>query len=201
MRPRRIEVVSGAVEVRRHRSDEVTAILPAVRLAEPDARDFCEGVRLVGRLERTAEEVLLENRLRAVSRVDAGAPEVEQPLGTMQPAGFHDRGVDHQVVVDELRRARAVGQDPPDRAGDQKDVLGLVGLEPVVHRRLVAEIELVTRRAEDPGEPGVGQASHEGRADQTAVAGDIDSCRAIEGVCRHAEILRSFAEMRPTAAR
>ena len=62
---------------------------------------------------------------------------------------MHHRGVDHHVVVDELRRPRRVGQDAADGAGDEKDVLGTVGAEPVVHRRLIAQIELVARRGQD----------------------------------------------------
>ena len=71
------------------------------------------------------------------------------------------RGVDHHVVVDELGRPRGVGQDPADRARDQEDVLGPVGPEPVVHRRLVAQVELVAGGGEEVAEPSALQAAHE----------------------------------------
>ena len=47
-------------------------------------------------------------------------PEVEQPPHVVRPARLDDRGVNHQVVVDELRRARAVGEDAADRAGHEE---------------------------------------------------------------------------------
>ena len=86
---------------------------------------------------------LLDHRLRGVARVDARAPEIQKPLHAVHVAGMRDRGVNHQVVVDELGRTRGVGEDAANRAGDQEDVLGTVRLEPVVHGRLIAQVELV----------------------------------------------------------
>ena len=47
-----------------------------------------------------------------------------------------------------------VGQDAADGAGDEEDVVGPVGFEPVVDRRLIAQVELVAGGAEDVGEAG-----------------------------------------------
>ena len=52
VRAREVEVVVRAVEVRRHRGDEVAAVLLAVGLAQLDAGDLRDRVRLVRRLER-----------------------------------------------------------------------------------------------------------------------------------------------------
>ncbi len=185
VRARQIEVVARTIQVGRHGRDEVAAILTPVRLAQPDAGDLGDGVRLVRRLERTAQQILFADRLRAVARVDARAAEVEQPRHVVRPARLHDRGVDHQVVVDELGRARAVGQDAADRARDEENIIGAVGLEPVIHRRLIAQIELVPRGAEDVGEAGGVQPAHERRADQAAMSGHIDSRIARDCVCGH----------------
>ena len=88
---------------------------------------------------------------------------------------MHHRGVDHHVVVDELRRARRVGQDAADGAGDEKDVLRTVGAEPVVDRRLIAQIELIARGGQDVVEPELLEATDDRGADQAAMAGDEDS--------------------------
>ncbi len=47
---------------------------------------------------------------------------------------MHDRGVDHHVVVEELRRAGGVRHDAADGAGHEEHVFGPVRLEPVVDR-------------------------------------------------------------------
>ena len=44
-----IEIVERPVHVRGHRADEVRVILPPIRLAQLDARNLGDGVRLVGR--------------------------------------------------------------------------------------------------------------------------------------------------------
>ena len=59
-----IEVVVRPVQVGRHRRDEVAAVLRAVGLAQLDARDLRDRVRLVGRLERAGEQCVLGHRLR-----------------------------------------------------------------------------------------------------------------------------------------
>ena len=55
----------------------------------------------------------------------------------------HHRRVNHHVVVDELGRPRRVGEDAADGPGDEEHVFGPVRPEPVVHGRLVAEVELL----------------------------------------------------------
>ena len=46
-----IIVVTGPIQIRWHCTDEVGAVLMAVGLAQFNARDFCDGVGFVGRLE------------------------------------------------------------------------------------------------------------------------------------------------------
>ena len=88
---------------------------------------------------------------------------------------MHDGAVDHQVVVDELGGSGAVGHDAADRACDQVHVLRAIGAEPVVHRCLVAEIELVSSREEDVLVSTRLEATDNGRADEASVAGYEDS--------------------------
>ena len=67
---------------------------------------------------------------------------------------------------------------PPTVPGDQEDVLGAVGAEPVVDGRLIAQVELVSGGGEDVGEALALEAAENGGADQAGVTGDIDA-----GVC------------------
>ena len=64
---------------------------------------------------------------------------------------------------------------PPTVPATRIHVLGPVGPEPVVHRRLIAQIELIAGGGEDVVEPAAAQAPDDRRADQAAVAGDEDS--------------------------
>ena len=89
-------------------------------------------------------------------------------------AGVHHRCVDHHVVVEELRRAGGVRHDAADGPGDEEHVVGTVGLEPVVDRALVAEVELVTGRGQHVRVPRGREAAEHGRTDQASVAGDED---------------------------
>jgi hypothetical protein len=78
VRAGQIEVVERTIEVRRHRADEVRAVLCAVVIAELDRRDFRDGVRAIRRFERSRQQILLLDRLRRESRVDAARSEVEE---------------------------------------------------------------------------------------------------------------------------
>jgi hypothetical protein len=175
VRARQVEVVPGAVQVGRHRRDEVAPVLPAVRLAELDAGDLGDGVRLVGGLERPGQEVFLLHRLRALAGVDAGAAEVQELRDPLAVRRVHHGRVDHHVVVDELGGPGGVGHDAADGAGDEDDVLRPVGREPAVNRGLVAEVKLVPRGGEDVREPARLQAPHDRRADHAGMACDVDS--------------------------
>src|SRR4051812_26880439 len=179
-----IEVVVRTIEIGRHGRDEVAAILPAVGLAELDARDLGDGVGLVGGLQQAGEQILLADRLRALPGVDAGASQVEQAADGVEVGGLHHRGVDHEIVVDELRRPGGVGENAAHRAGDQEDVLRPVGPEPVGHRSLIAQVELLAAGGEEVLEPLLAQPADDGRADQSTMAGDVDPCGA-RNVDRH----------------
>lgn len=73
-----MEVVVGAVEIRRHGGDRVEGMLDAERLAHFDAGDLGDGVPFVGRLERGGEEGGFGDRLRGEFGVDAGGSEEEE---------------------------------------------------------------------------------------------------------------------------
>src|SRR5687767_10559274 len=85
----------------------------------------------------------------------------------------HDRRVNHQIVVNELCRARAVGENAADRSGNEVNRLGAIHLEPVVYRRLIAKVELVARGCEWRDSVLL-EAPDDGRADEAAMACDED---------------------------
>ena len=101
-------------------------------------------------------------------------PRYSSFVDVVEVGGVHDRAVDHHVVVDELRRTGAVGHDPADRAGDQEHVLGSVGLEPVRHLGLVAQIELLPLGGENVGVAISFETANDRRPDEARMPGNID---------------------------
>ena len=70
-----VEVVIRPVKVGLHSGVELSR---AVGRAQLDASDLCQGAGLVGRLQRAREQILLDDRLAGLARVDARAAEIQQ---------------------------------------------------------------------------------------------------------------------------
>ncbi len=101
-------------------------------------------------------------------------PEIQQPLDAVEMGGMNDGAVDHHVVVEEFGRTRRVRENAADRAGDEEHILGPVRPEPVVHRRLIAKIELLARRGQQILVAFGPQVPQDRRADEAAMARDKD---------------------------
>src|SRR4029079_3552716 len=94
------------------------------------------------------------------------------------------RGVDHHVVVDEFRGPRAVRHDAAHGSSDEKYELGTVGAKPVIHRCLIAQIELTARGGENILEPFRLETPDDCRPDEALMPRDIDA--RIKGDITHA---------------
>lgn len=68
-------IVIGAIQIGRHDTYKVGAILAFAAFAKLDASDFTNGVGFVGLFERASKAVILLDRLRAFARVDAAGAE------------------------------------------------------------------------------------------------------------------------------
>src|SRR5437016_11494024 len=179
-----VVVVAGPVHVVRHGAEVARAVLAVERPAHLDAGDLRQGVRAVGRLERPGEEVLLPDRLRAVARVDAAGAEKQQVAHAGLPGFLEDVGLDPQVLEDEVGGVALVRDDAADlRRGEEHDFRALA-LEELAHRALIDEVELCVRAGDEVAVAPRLQPSHECRAGEAAMAGDIDA-----RVRRHAAIL------------
>ena len=60
-----VEIVVGAIEVRRHHRGEITAMLAAISLAQFEPGDFGDRIPLVGRLERAGQQAAFRHRPRS----------------------------------------------------------------------------------------------------------------------------------------
>ena len=120
-----VVVVAGAVEVRGHRRDAVTPVLPAIGLAQLDAGDLGDGVPFVGRFQRAGQQRCpRESAAAPCFGIDAGRAEEQQAFDAGLVGGVDDVGLDHQVVVEEIGRERVVGLDPADLCGGHDDDVG-----------------------------------------------------------------------------
>ena len=147
-----VEVIVRAVQVRRHGGYEVPAVLPPVELAQLDPGDLRHRVRLVGLLQRTGQQVLLLDRLRRELRIDARATQEQQLLHIVLVRRVYDVRLDHQVVVDELRRVGAVGHDPAHLGRRQEHVLRAHLIEQAAYLSLVPQVHLGGAPLDDVGE-------------------------------------------------
>jgi hypothetical protein len=103
------------------------------------------------------------------------ASEVEQLRHAEHVGRVHHRRVNHHVVVDELCRPRRICKNAADPTRHQEDVLGAIGAEPVIDRRLIAKIELIASRGEQIAIPVLAETPDDSRTDEASVTGDKDA--------------------------
>ena len=170
-----VEVVAGAVQVRRHEREVVGAVLAVEAAAHLDAGDLGDRVRAVRLLQRAGEEVLLLERLRRLARVDAGAAEEDEAAHAVREGRLEEVRLDHEVVVDELPGLLPVGHDAADLGGGVDDHVGAVRVEERPHRRLVAQVDLAEVGDEGLGVAVARQGAPDRRAHEPGVAGEVDA--------------------------
>ena len=76
----------------------------AVRFTQLDARDFGNGIGLIGGLERTGQQRIFHQRLRGELGIDAGGTEEQEFVHAVLPRRVNDVGLHHEVLVQELAR-------------------------------------------------------------------------------------------------
>src|SRR2546426_8293856 len=86
-------------------------------------------------------------------------------------------GVNEHVVENEFGRPSRVRKDAAHGASDQEYVFRPIGFKPIVHSRLVAQVELLTSDRQNVRATLLVEGAADCRADETGVAGDIDSTR------------------------
>ena len=169
-----VVVVVRAVEVGGHGAHVLAAVLVVVGLGELDAGDLGDGIRLVGRLQRAGEQVVLADRLRAVARVDAAGAQEHQALHTGEVGAVDQVGLDQQVLIEEVGAVEVVGVDAPDLGCGDEEVVGPFLLQEGQHRALVQQVQLRTAAGDDLGVAAGLQAAHQRAADHATVPGHED---------------------------
>ena len=142
-----VEIIVGAIEVRRHHGDEVGTVLQVVTLAHLQAGNLGDGIGLVGIFQRTGEQGVLRHRLRRFLRVDTGTSQEEQFLHPMGVGLADDVALDLHVHHDEVGAIQAVGHDAAHESGCQHHRIGLLAVEEGLHGRLVGQVHLMDGQA------------------------------------------------------
>jgi hypothetical protein len=125
-----IEVVFGTIKVSGYGRNKIAPILLPIGLAESYTGDLGDGVRFTGRLEIASEKVLLPNGLGAFPWVYAGGAQVKEFFNFIKVSGMDHVGVDHYIIIDELRRTVSVGPNTTHGPSYQEDVFRAIVFEP-----------------------------------------------------------------------
>ena len=172
----RIVVVVGSVEVARHQAHRVPAVLFTQVQTEFVAGDLRQGVPLVGRFQRSGEKILFFDRLRSTARIDAARSQKTELLHSMQVA-LHDHVVlDLEVLKQEFRAVRLIRHDSADLRSGQNHVVRLFGIEKLLHRKLIAQIQFRMGPFEDIRVSLFFKFPHAGAADHPTMAADENLC-------------------------
>ena len=138
-------IVSGPVQVCRHGRVEQGSILLTIELAELQSGDFCQSVSGICRLQRSAQQAVLDHGLWRFSGVDAGTAQVQEPLASGLIGCVHGIGRHSQVLINELRRICAIGQDSAYSGRREDDALRTLPLEKLTRRMLIGQVQFAAR--------------------------------------------------------
>ena len=168
-----VEVVAGAIEIGGHGGNEVAAVLAAIGLAQFDACYLGDGVPLIGRLQGASEEIVFLEGLGGQFGVDAGATETQQFFHAALESAVDKVGLDHEVVVEKLGRVMVVGPDAADLGGSDDDIIGTVVTIELVHRLLIAQVQLLAGPKNQIVKASAVEFTDDGGANQATVTGDV----------------------------
>jgi hypothetical protein len=146
-----VEVIVGAVEVRRHDCDVVRAVLEVEALTHLEPCDLSDSIGLVGVLQRSSEEGFFAERLLGLSGIDAGAAEEEEVLYAVAEALSDDVLLYLEVVVDEVSAVGIVRHDPPDVRSCEDHRLRALLIEECTYSDRIREIQLTVGTADKVG--------------------------------------------------
>ena len=167
-----IEIIVRAVEVRRHRRDEVRAVFPRIGLAKLDSGDLGDRVGLVRRFERAGQKRRFRNRLRRVFRINAGAAEKQKFAHARFVRSADDVVLDLQVIEQEFHRQVVVRLDAPHFGRGKDDQGRLLLREKTIDVRFIPQIELGAVAVSQVGKSFVPEFADERAADEASMPGD-----------------------------
>ena len=174
VRVHQVVAVAGAIQVGGHGRQVAGAVLAVVAPAHFDAGDLGQGVRPVGGLQGTGEEVFLFQRLGRELGVDAARTQEQQTLDVVAIGGVDGAVLDGQIVADEVGRVGVVGDDSADSGCRQEHMVRLFPSKKGFGGRRIDQVEFSVGPSQQVGVTLGHQVTHEGRADQAEMARHVD---------------------------
>src|SRR5262249_5314708 len=166
-----IEIVIRSVQIGGHGTDKIGSELARIRLAEFNSRDLCHRIRLVGWLERSAQQCAFRNRLRRELRVNARAAEKQQLARFVLEGGTNDIVLDLEVLDQELNRLITVGLDSPHPRSRENNDRWFLSSEKILDCRPVRQVQLAASASEDVFKTVARQLADDRASHQSAVTG------------------------------
>ena len=173
---RRVELVAGAVEVRRDEVGEALAVLRGVDLGVHEVGLLGQAVRRVGLLRVAVPQALLAERHRRELRVRAHRADEHGLLDARRRAGGLDDVRAHQQVGEvQRRRLGLVVADAADAGGEVDDRLRAVVGEHAPRRRPGTVRSYSALRGATTSAPRRAQPGDHVAAEEPGAAGDEDA--------------------------
>ena len=168
MRILKVIVVTRPVQIRRHRTVIHQPVLLPVILTQLQSRNLRHRIRLVRRLQRTRQQTILRHRLRRQPGINTRTPQKQQPTHPSSPTPLNHVQRYRQVVMNEIRRVRAVRVNPTHLRRRHQHHIRPLRLQPSIHRRLIHQIQLAPPRRKHPAHPTLPHRPHQRRPHHAA---------------------------------
>ena len=106
-----IIVIMGAIQIRGHTADKIIAVLPFIKFAHFQPRNFGNRIGFIRFLQRPGEKRILRNGLGRHFRINTGASQKKQLFYMKIMAAFNDIALNLHIFIGKFRRRGIVGID------------------------------------------------------------------------------------------
>src|SRR5207249_3655043 len=142
MRALQIEVVVRSVEIGRDGGNEIRAVLARISLAKFHAGYFSDGISVVGRLERAAQQGAFRNWLRRMLWINARAAKEKKFAHTALIRRLDDAVLNTQIIEQKFDGEIAIRFDAAHFSRRENHDCWFFPCEKRGDRALVCQVEL-----------------------------------------------------------
>ena len=170
-----MKIITGTVEISRHDATEIGAVLAVVALAQLDAGNLSHRIGFIGRLERTAQKILLAHRLRRTTRIDAGRSKKQQTFYLVAPSMVDYVGFYLQIGANKFCRIAVVGMNSSNAGCCQIDGVNIVFIKKRIYLRSITEIKFLTAAQDQLTVASFTKCAHQSGTDHPAMTCNKDT--------------------------
>lgn len=132
--------VIGAVQIARHQTDCVPAILQAEIQAKFITGDFGEGIAFIRGFQGTCQQVFLLDGLRSLTGVNAAGAEEAEFFHIVLKTLHNDIVLDFQIFQKEFRTVCFIGHNAAYFRPCQNHIIRLFRIEEIFDCRLIPQV-------------------------------------------------------------